>query len=40
VVEIAIGTGRNFPYYPPDIQLTGVELSPAMLVLAKRKLQN
>jgi ubiquinone/menaquinone biosynthesis C-methylase UbiE len=37
VLEIAIGTGRNFPYYPADIQLTGIELSPAMLALAKQK---
>src|SRR5579884_1902911 len=35
VLEVAVGTGRNLPYYPPDARLTGVELSPAMLALAR-----
>jgi hypothetical protein len=30
VLEVAIGTGRNLPYYPRDIHLTGIEFSPAM----------
>src|SRR6266571_8684251 len=34
VLEIGIGTGRNLPYYPADMRLTGIELSPAMLELA------
>ncbi len=33
-VEIAIGTGLNLPYYHPDVRLTGVDLSPAMLAVA------
>jgi len=37
VLEIAIGTGRNLPHYPPDVQLTGIELSPAMLELARAR---
>jgi ubiquinone/menaquinone biosynthesis C-methylase UbiE len=37
VLEVAIGTGRNLPYYPHDIRLTGIEFSPAMLQLARRK---
>src|SRR5918911_3935180 len=37
VLEIAIGTGRNLPYYPEDVQLTGIELSPAMLEIARRR---
>jgi ubiquinone/menaquinone biosynthesis C-methylase UbiE len=36
VLEVAVGTGRNLPFYPPDIQLTGVEFSPAMLDLARQ----
>src|SRR5436190_18765406 len=37
VLEVAIGTGRNLPYYPADVRLTGVEFSPAMLELARRE---
>jgi ubiquinone/menaquinone biosynthesis C-methylase UbiE len=35
VLEIAIGTGRNLPHYPPDVHLTGIEFSPAMLEIAR-----
>jgi ubiquinone/menaquinone biosynthesis C-methylase UbiE len=37
VLEVAIGTGRNLPYYPPGIRLTGIEFSPQMLQLARRQ---
>ncbi|HEX6967425.1 MAG TPA: class I SAM-dependent methyltransferase [Micromonosporaceae bacterium] len=37
VLEVAVGTGRNFPYYPPGVSITGVELSPAMLAIARRR---
>ncbi|MDQ4107062.1 MAG: class I SAM-dependent methyltransferase [Actinomycetota bacterium] len=37
ILEIAVGTGRNFPYYPEDVRLTGIELSPAMLEIARRR---
>jgi ubiquinone/menaquinone biosynthesis C-methylase UbiE len=36
VLEVAVGTGRNLPYYPPDVRLMGIELSPAMLEIARR----
>jgi SAM-dependent methyltransferase len=29
------GTGLNLPYYPADVTLTGVDLSPAMLAYAQ-----
>lgn len=35
VLEVAIGTGRNLPYYADDVRLTGVDLSPAMLSHAR-----
>lgn len=37
VLEVAIGTGRNLPFYPQDVSLTGVDLSPAMLAVARHK---
>lgn len=37
VLEVAIGTGRNLPFYPPEVTLTGVELSLAMLALARQR---
>ncbi|HVC07024.1 MAG TPA: methyltransferase domain-containing protein [Solirubrobacterales bacterium] len=37
VLEIAIGTARNLPFYPADIRLTGVELSPAMIEVAQEQ---
>jgi ubiquinone/menaquinone biosynthesis C-methylase UbiE len=37
VLEIGIGTGQNLPYYPDGVRLTGVEFSPAMLELARRR---
>ncbi|HEV8651371.1 MAG TPA: class I SAM-dependent methyltransferase [Actinomycetes bacterium] len=37
VLEVAIGTGRNLPYYPEGVLLTGIEFSPAMLELARRQ---
>jgi ubiquinone/menaquinone biosynthesis C-methylase UbiE len=37
VLEVAIGTGRNLPYYRSDATITGVELSPAMLAIARQR---
>lgn len=37
VLEIAIGTGRNLPFYPPGVRLTGVDFSLAMLEIARRR---
>lgn len=37
VLEVAVGTGRNLPYYPDDVRLTGIDFSPAMLDLARRR---
>jgi ubiquinone/menaquinone biosynthesis C-methylase UbiE len=34
-LEVAIGTGLNLPFYAEDIQLTGIDFSPAMLALAR-----
>jgi ubiquinone/menaquinone biosynthesis C-methylase UbiE len=37
VLEVAIGTGRNLFHYPADAAVTGIELSPAMLALARQR---
>ena len=38
-LEVAVGTGANLPFYPPDVKLTGIDLSPAMLAFAERRAQ-
>jgi ubiquinone/menaquinone biosynthesis C-methylase UbiE len=37
VLEVAVGTGRDLPYYSADVTLTGIDLSPAMLRIARRR---
>jgi ubiquinone/menaquinone biosynthesis C-methylase UbiE len=37
VLEVAVGTGRNLPGYPAEVALTGIELSPAMLAIARQR---
>jgi ubiquinone/menaquinone biosynthesis C-methylase UbiE len=36
ILEVAIGTGRNLPFYPAGAAVTGIDLSPAMLAIARR----
>ena len=37
VLEVAIGTGLNLEHYPPKATVTGIELSPGMLAIARRR---
>jgi len=37
VLEVAIGTGRSLPFYTAATSLTGVDVSPEMLALARRR---
>lgn len=37
VLEVAIGTGRNLPHYRSGTSVTGIELSPAMLAIARER---
>jgi ubiquinone/menaquinone biosynthesis C-methylase UbiE len=37
VLEVAIGTGRSLPFYLNAASLTGVDLSPEMLAIARRR---
>lgn len=37
VLEVAVGTGQTLPYYPPSCRLTAVDVSSAMLALARQR---
>ena len=37
VLEIAVGTARNLDHYPDGTKLTGIELSPVMAELGRRR---
>jgi ubiquinone/menaquinone biosynthesis C-methylase UbiE len=37
VLELAAGTARNLPYYPPEVEITGIELSPEMLSIGRER---
>ncbi len=36
-LEVAVGTGRNFAFYPREARLTGIDLSLAMLGIARQR---
>jgi ubiquinone/menaquinone biosynthesis C-methylase UbiE len=36
-LEVGVGTGKNIPYYPSDVQVTAIDLSPRMLKRARRR---
>jgi len=36
-LEVAIGTGLNLPHYPANVRLTGLDLTPEMLAVAKTR---
>ena len=37
VLELACGTARNLPFYPTGVEVTGVELSPEMLAIGRKR---
>ena len=39
-LEVALGTGLNLPHYPPDVRLTGLDMSPEMLAIAKARAES
>lgn len=38
ILDAGVGTGRNFPFYPVHSAVVGIDLSPAMLAHAQRRL--
>ena len=36
-LEVGIGTGKNLPYYPQNVQITAIDFSPGMLLRAQSK---
>jgi len=36
-LEVGVGTGKNIPWYPEDVQLTAIDFSPEMLRRARHK---
>jgi ubiquinone/menaquinone biosynthesis C-methylase UbiE len=38
LLDAGVGTGRNFPFYPSAATVIGIDLSPAMLARANRRL--
>jgi len=39
ILDAGVGTGRNFPFYPPGATVVGIDISPAMLTEAERRLK-
>ena len=37
VLEVGVGTGKNFPYYPKEIKITAIDFSTGMLNRARKK---
>lgn len=36
-LEVGVGTGKNIPWYPEDVELTVIDFSPEMLRKARHK---
>lgn len=36
-LEVGVGTGKNLAYYPEDVRITAIDLSPRMLARARKK---
>jgi len=39
ILEVGVGTGKNFPYYPANAEITAIDFSEKMLNRAKQKVK-
>ncbi len=39
ILELGVGTGLALPYYPKETRITGIDLSPDMLALARQRIE-
>lgn len=39
VLEVGVGTGKNLPHYPEDLEITGIDFSENMLKKAEEKIK-
>lgn len=37
VLEVGVGTGKNIEFYPPGVEVTGIDLTPGMLERARKR---
>ncbi|MBN1547115.1 MAG: methyltransferase domain-containing protein [Syntrophaceae bacterium] len=37
ILEVGIGTGKNFPYYPYGAKVTGIDIADRMLLIARNR---
>ena len=37
VLEVGVGTGKNMPYYPDNVEVTAIDLTPGMLKQARQR---
>jgi len=40
ILEVGVGTGKNFPFYPQSLQITAIDLSEKTLAKAREKAQS
>lgn len=39
ILEVGVGTGKNLPYYPDNLEITGVDFSQGMIEKAQKRVE-